>query len=100
MAALNNVIYGDCRAVSSTLTSFLSSDSVVEKEVDYECHGHDISLFVDEDRASEYLCPICQLVLKDAIDVGCGNKHYFCSSCFDTYYNLNYQDYDNNYLYY
>jgi len=108
MAALNNVIYGDGRYVSDTLSSFLNSDkeeNSTENEAKEACPetlicGYDPSIFIDEEEANKYICPICQHVLRDAIDIGCGNRHTFCNDCFQTYYNLNYEDYDNNYVYY
>lgn len=109
MAALNNVIYGDCRSVSSTLTSFLCADKESEDGQENVSEnddtlslfvGYDPSIFLNQTKANEYLCPICQHVLRDAIDVGCGNKHRFCESCIKTYYDMKYEDGDNNFVYY
>ena len=109
MAALNQVIYGDCRSVCDTLSSFLSvseneeEDSIEnEKKTNFDefSVGYDPSIFIKQEEINKYLCSICQHVLKDAIDIGCGNKHIFCNSCFKIYYDLNYQDHDNNYVYY
>eukprot|EP01084_Bolivina_argentea_P000252 484_1 len=102
MAAKKQVIYGDCRSVSNTLSSFLSGNTSdnSSKEYDiYEC-GYDPSLFINEKEVNKYLCAICQHVVKNAIDCGCGNKHIFCENCFNIYYDLNYNDYDNNFILY
>jgi TNF receptor-associated factor 4 len=40
--------------------------------------GYDYS-FVDNEKSSEYTCPICALVLRDPVQTSCG--HLFCSSC-------------------
>jgi len=108
MAALNQVIYGDCRSVSDTLSAFLSVGDVKEDEEEnlsenneeLLCVGYDPSIFINETEINQYLCPICQHVLRDTIDIGCGNKHVFCESCIKTYYDIKYQDGDNNFCYY
>ena len=84
MAALNNVIYGDCRSasISSTLSSFLSLGSPPKKKIEYSC-GYDPSLFINQEEIEKYICPICQHVVKEAMNIGCGNNHIFCSKCFD-----------------
>eukprot|EP01083_Nonionella_stella_P075317 204692_1 len=102
MSAWNQVIYGDCRSVSDTLSSFLSgrnSPREPKEEIVYSC-GYDPSLFVDQERVNRYICAICQHVVKDATDIGCGNKHIFCSNCFSIYNDLNRKDNDNNFVLY
>merc|ERR1719411_107101 len=105
MAALNDVIYGDCRAsaIANTLTSFLSigSSSPPKKKIEYSC-GYDPSLFVNQQEIDQYICPICQHVVKEALNVGCGNNHIFCAKCFEIYHDMNRDDdiSDNNVLYY
>ena len=103
MAALNNVIYGDCRSasISSTLSSFLRLGSPPKKKIEYSC-GYDPSLFINQEEIEKYICPICQHVVKEAMNIGCGNNHIFCSKCFEIYQNMNEEDdiSDNNVLYY
>eukprot|EP00485_Elphidium_margaritaceum_P007990 CAMPEP_0202702888 /NCGR_PEP_ID=MMETSP1385-20130828/15812_1 /ASSEMBLY_ACC=CAM_ASM_000861 /TAXON_ID=933848 /ORGANISM="Elphidium margaritaceum" /LENGTH=175 /DNA_ID=CAMNT_0049360635 /DNA_START=38 /DNA_END=562 /DNA_ORIENTATION=- len=108
MAALSHVIYGDCREVCDTLSSFLKSD---EEEIEaaagqsshnavLESCGYDPALFLDQEQIQHYLCAICQHVVKDAVEIGCGHRHIFCHGCTVAYYDLMYEDVDNNYVYY
>merc|ERR1712129_447966 len=87
--------------MASTLSSFLSVGTTPKKKIEYAC-GYDPSLFVNQRAIEPFICPICQHVVKEALDIGCGNNHIFCTKCFATYRATKSDDdiSDNNVLYY
>ena len=45
--------------------------------------------FVDPATPSSYECPLCQMVLRDAVQLACGDR--YCQLCFDKYRQYNKQ---------
>ena len=54
------------------------------------------AVFVNEAKAHEYLCSICQCVCEEPYDIGCDGGHIFCKECIDDYIKEKNADGNNN----
>ena len=88
-----NSVYEDGLQDAILAEVFFNSQQPSKQEIS-TIAGYDPSMFIKKDEANKYLCTICQHVCQNAIDIGCGNQHIFCSNCIKMYYQ--YSSNDNN----